>query len=336
MAVKHLLTPVILSAVILFYFSRDDSHVDYGPLTCNDDSLELKDKVIVVTGANRGIGYQIALEVARRGARVVLGCRDPWSARKARDKIVSITNNTRVSIIGLDLARMKHVTTFVWNLRDKFEFDHVDVIINNAATTPDSDQRQETSEGVEKILATNFLGPFHLAKSLQPLLSKDGIIINMVDNVTDITDVDNIKSDYDASSLYARSKHYLHLITSEMAARWSSARVYAVYPCQVWTSLHSSLPHAVSHWLLWLLSPLLGQSQLREAARTVVWLAGGGAAQGAHVSGSTWHSCQMVTTDHDTGQARLLWEKSEELIKICIEMSSQSTIYLFFRLNYIE
>ena len=148
------------------------------------------------------------------------------------------------------------------------------------------------------------------------------MVAGRVDNVTDITDIDNINSDYDASTVYAMTKHYLHLITSEMAVRWSSARVYAVYPCKVWTSLHSSLPHAMSHWLLRLLSPWLGQSQLREAARTVVWvvwLAGGGAAREGHVSGSTWHSCQMVPTDHDSEKTRLLWEKSEELIKMALK-----------------
>ena len=318
MAVKKHVLPLILSALVLWYFSGDDDHVDHGPLTCRGQSLQLQDKVIIVTGANRGIGYQVSLELARRGVRLVMGCRDPWSARAARDKIVKITNNTRVSIIGLDLARMKHVSTFVWNFRDKFEFDHVDVIINNAAATPDNDQRQETSEGLEKIMATNYLGPVHLTKSLIPLLSEEGLVINIVDNITHITDnnVDNINSDmsYNSRDIYSRSKHYLHSITRTMWEQWS-VPVYAVYPCQVLTSLHysGSLSHRLSSWLLWSVSPLLGQSGVREAGRTVVWLAGGGAEAGDQ--GSTWHSCEKVTSHDHLENNEQLWKKTEELIK---------------------
>ena len=78
----------------------------------------------------------------------------------------------------------------------------------------------------------------------------------------------------------------------------------------MWTGLHSSLasplPHLLTDWLLWLAGPLLPSSQVREAARTVVWLARGGAASSQ--SGLTWHSCEAETprdTEEDTDLAHL-------------------------------
>ena len=227
MAVKHYLVPLLVSVALLYIYKTDETR-DPGVLTCNNDKLQLEDKVVLVTGANRGIGYQVAMEVGRRGARLVMGCRDPWAARQARERIVGATNNTRVSIIGLDLSRMKHVSTFVWNFKDKFEFDHVDVIINNAATAPDSNDRQESSEGLEKIMATNYFGPLHLTNSLFPLLSHNGIVINIIDaiNETSQVDLDNINSDlsYDAASIYHKTKQYLYLITKEMASRFQKTK----------------------------------------------------------------------------------------------------------------
>ena len=99
MAVKHYTLPLLLSVALLYIYNSDKTR-DPGVLTCNNDQLQLEDKVVLVTGANRGVGYQVAMEVARRGARLVMGCRDPWAARQARERIVAATNNTRVSIIG--------------------------------------------------------------------------------------------------------------------------------------------------------------------------------------------------------------------------------------------
>ena len=91
--------------------------------------------------------------------------------------------------------------------------------------------------------------------------------------------------------------------------------MYSVYPCPVWTSLHRVhplVPHSLTRWVLGLMSPVLGHAHTREAGRTVVWLAGGGA--GGRDTGSTWHSCQMMTRDHGDVDTELLWTKSMDII----------------------
>ena len=83
----------------------------------------------------------------------------------------------------------------------------------------------------------------------------------------------------------------LSVMTGLVSGRMSSGSVFSVQPCQVWTGLHSALPHFMIDWLVWSLGPLLPTAQAREGVRTVVWLAGGGASH--NLSGRSWHSCQL-------------------------------------------
>ena len=289
MGLKHLVWPLAVAVVVVEWWS-----VDPGPLTCGGQSLVLGGKVVVVTGGCRGLGYQVGLEVARRGARLVLGCRDSGAGRAARQRIVAATGSESVSVIGLDMSRMKHVSTFVYNLKQKY--DRVDVLINNAAISG-GQERQETVEGLEVVMATNYLGPLHLTQSLVPVMAQDGVVINLVDRREVglvIPDLEYLNSSerYDPASVYLQSKRLLQLMTREMSSEVSPS-VYSVEPCQVWSGLHSALPHLVTSWLVWVLAPLLGPA--REAGRTVVWLAGGGA--GGRESGRLWHSCRLEEED---------------------------------------
>ena len=310
----QLSTPLVLSLVLL-YMMREDESLDPGPLTCGDSELRIRDRVIVITGATGAIGYQVALELARRGARLVLGCRDSHRGRAVRQRIVEATNNTRVSVAGLDLASMRHVSTFAWNIMDKMQLDRVDVLINAAATAPRGREREVTSEGLERVMATNLLGPLHLANRLLKAFSEDAVVINFVeaepDNIE--ADIDNINNaeTYEAGHVYQLSKYYLRLLSREMAGRFSKVRpglvVHSVEPSPVMSSLHSPVPA----WLTRALLPVLGRTgQAREAARTAVWLAGGGAGE----AGGTWGACQMVTerAEGDTGGLR---RRCEELIQ---------------------
>ena len=116
---------------------------------------------------------------------------------------------------GPDLASIRHVSTFAWNIVDKMQLDRVDVLINAAATAPRGIEREVTTGGLERVMATNLLGPLHLATRLMKAFSEDAVVINLVeaepDNIK--ADIDNINSagTYDAGYVYQLSKYYLRL-----------------------------------------------------------------------------------------------------------------------------
>jgi NAD(P)-dependent dehydrogenase (short-subunit alcohol dehydrogenase family) len=86
--------------------------------------------VVIVTGANCGIGYETALDMAKRGAQVILACRDQKRAEDACERIKQQTSNENVKVEQLDLTSLQSVREFV----DRFKksFSRLDILINNA------------------------------------------------------------------------------------------------------------------------------------------------------------------------------------------------------------
>ena len=123
------------------------------------DLPDLTGTVAVVTGANSGIGFHTALELSRKGASVVLACRDTESGKKAADKM---PGDTRVE--ELDLASQASVKSFA----DGWE-GPLDLLINNAGVMRPPKYR-ETEDGHELMFGTNHLGHFALTGRLLPAL----------------------------------------------------------------------------------------------------------------------------------------------------------------------
>lgn len=103
-----------------FYFSGARCH----------SKNRLDGKIAIITGSNTGIGYETALDFARRGAKVILACRDTKKAEKAAKQIIDITGNKNVEIEFIDLADLDTVRDFAKNIQNKL--DKVDILVNNA------------------------------------------------------------------------------------------------------------------------------------------------------------------------------------------------------------
>ncbi len=93
----------------------------------------LDGKVVIVTGANCGIGYEAALDFAKRGAHVILACRDMKRAQNAAEKIISESKNTKVEIEILDCASFKSVREFCARINKRLT--RLDILVNNAGNT---------------------------------------------------------------------------------------------------------------------------------------------------------------------------------------------------------
>jgi NAD(P)-dependent dehydrogenase (short-subunit alcohol dehydrogenase family) len=115
-------------------------------------------RIAVVTGANTGVGFQIARVLAARGATVVLACRDIAKAETAADRILDGAPQARVTATHLDLASLGSVRAAATALRDAYL--RIDLLINNAGVMMTPYGR--TADGFEHQLGVNHLGPFAL------------------------------------------------------------------------------------------------------------------------------------------------------------------------------
>ncbi|MFI9046381.1 oxidoreductase [Streptomyces sp. NPDC053427] len=122
---------------------------------------------VVVTGANSGIGYVTARELARHGARVVLACRNEARGAAALERLRTEVPTAEAEFRPLDLADLSSVRDFATGL-DTFDGDRLDLLINNAGVM--ALPYRTTADGFEMQFGTNHLGHFALTGLLLPKL----------------------------------------------------------------------------------------------------------------------------------------------------------------------
>ena len=129
-------------------------------------------RVAIVTGSNTGLGYETALVLADRGARVVLAVRDTEKGKAAAARIVGASPRADVTVQPLDLGSLQSIRTAAEEL--KAAYPRIDLLINNAGVMYAS-PRQTTKDGFELQFGTNHLGHFALTGLLlENLLPVDG------------------------------------------------------------------------------------------------------------------------------------------------------------------
>ncbi|EDX01004.1 retinol dehydrogenase 12 [Drosophila yakuba] len=119
-------------------------------------------KVVIVTGCNTGIGKETVLELAKRGARIYMACRDPGRCEAARLDIMDRSRNQQLFNRTLDLGSLQSVRNFVE--RFKAEESRLDILINNAGIM--ACPRTLTADGYEQQFGVNHLGHFLLTNLL--------------------------------------------------------------------------------------------------------------------------------------------------------------------------
>jgi NAD(P)-dependent dehydrogenase (short-subunit alcohol dehydrogenase family) len=163
-------------------------------------------KLIVVTGANSGLGKEISRRLAGAGAEVIMAVRDIPKGENARSELLATQPDARLEVRTLDLADLSSVQRFSQILVS--EGRPLDALVNNAGVmTPPT--RFETVDGFELQMGTNFLGPFALTMRLLPLLMS-GRVSTMSSTAAIIGrlrwDDPQWRTRYKPSSAYAQSK----------------------------------------------------------------------------------------------------------------------------------
>jgi NAD(P)-dependent dehydrogenase (short-subunit alcohol dehydrogenase family) len=126
-------------------------------------------KTVIITGANSGIGKETARDLAKRGARVIMACRNLETAKEARDDIILTTGNSNVIVKKLDLSSQASVREFANDIIKTEQ--KIDVLIHNAGYA-ETLKKAKSVDGIELTIATNHFGPFLLTHLLIDLLKK--------------------------------------------------------------------------------------------------------------------------------------------------------------------
>ncbi|MBC6989728.1 SDR family oxidoreductase [Hymenobacter sp. BT491] len=280
--------------------------------------LTLRDKTAIVTGASSGLGLVTARELARRGARVALVCRNPDKAEQARALIEqAIGPEAKLDILLCDLSLIANVRALADDIKSRY--DKVDILVNNAGIMPG--QFTLTSEGHELSWATNHLAPFALTNLLLPLMleAKQARIITVASDTYRLGQIEfsqearNAPDKYSSLTAYCDSKLANILFTNELSHRLELTGITAncLHPGMVNTGLINPNSSLLMKALWWIAKPFMISPE--RGARTSIYLAA--SPDVASISGKYFKGSK-VTTPSAAAQNRLdatrLWRISEE------------------------
>lgn len=184
-------------------------------------------KLAVVTGANTGIGKEIARALARQGLRVVMACRDRERGETALRELIKETGNRQLSMMILDLASLASIRDFARSFAAKF--GRLDILVNNAGVAHQI--RTTTYDGFEAVFGVNFLGPFLLTNLLLGPIRKaaPSRIVNVASSVHKNGTIDRndpqMRTGWKNRQAYANSKLADVLFTRELARRLDGSGV---------------------------------------------------------------------------------------------------------------
>lgn len=284
-------------------------------------SRHLVGKTVIVTGANAGIGYETAKDLAERGARVILACRSETRGLAARDQITAATGNTDVHYQNLDLASLKSVRSFADNILKSER--RLDVLVNNAGCY--ASNFEKTEDGLLVDMQSNHFGPFLLTNLLLPLLKSSApsriVNVSSVAHMGAVIDFDNLNAEKETKETYSKITVYCNtkmcniLMTVELERQLKGTGVTAnaLHPGGIATGI--SAHDRLMQYVLFFLKPYCKTPW--EGAQTTIHLAV--APELSDISGRYFRDCREVKPSkqaQDAELARRLWEESERLVKL--------------------
>ncbi len=183
-------------------------------------------KIAIVTGANGGIGFHTALQLAKDGSQVVLACRDHSRGTEALRRILDIVPDAKVELSILDLSSLVSIRNFCSRFVESKP--KLDLLVNNAAVMA-LPSRTLSKDGFEMQFATNHLGHFLLTAELLPALMKaEAPRVVTVSSIAhrygkiDLADL-NAERNYEGWAAYGNSKLANLLFSFELARRTKGA-----------------------------------------------------------------------------------------------------------------
>jgi NAD(P)-dependent dehydrogenase (short-subunit alcohol dehydrogenase family) len=265
----------------------------------------LTGKYILVTGATDGIGKETALQLAQRGAIVLVHARNADRGEGAIRELLQYAPDAHFELVTADLSSLAQVRQFAQSVNDKYE--QLDVLVNNAAVF--TRQRQESVDGYELAFAVNYLAHFLLTHLLLDLIkySAPARIVNVASNVHRSSSIHfddlQLTHGWNGHEAYGQSKVANILFTYALARRLTGTGVTA-------NALH---PGVIDTKLLresWMSSSL----NVTQGAMTSVYLASDPSV--AKTTGEYFDNLRAVKSSpqtYDRDMQERLWDVSLKL-----------------------
>ncbi|RUS74792.1 hypothetical protein EGW08_017459 [Elysia chlorotica] len=280
------------------------------------ETLELK--TVLITGANTGLGKETARDLAKRGGRIIMACRNLEKGEATRKEIVEETKNEDVVVQELDLASFESIQNFAKKFNETET--RLDILINNAGVM--ACPKTLTKDGLEMQIGTNHFGHFLLTNLLLDKLkacspSRIVILSSMAHAFASIK-WDDINSDkkYGDWAAYGQSKlaNILHCLELSNRLKGTGVTVNSVHPGGVNTDLQRHTNRGIFK-LLKPLSKLFFKTPV-DGAQTTLYCALSPDLE--EVSGKYFVDCKEKAPSRrgqSEADAKRLWELTEEIIQ---------------------
>lgn len=278
--------------------------------------MDMNNKLCVITGANSGIGFETAKELAHQGAFIVMVCRNEDKAEIARQDILSESTGSGVDIVLCDFSSQADIRRATKEIMATYKI--IDVLINNHGFVAGS--YNETVEGLEETFGVNHIGYFLFTNLLLDHIkaADHARIINVASeahrsaskfNADDL----QLKNNYSTWKAYANSKLYNILFTVELAHRLKGTSVTAnsLHPGVIASNFGKSSTALIK--IFWKIAKPFMKTN-KQGAQTTIYLATSD--EVAEVNGAYFKDSKVVTPTNqafDKEAAEKLWEISEAL-----------------------
>ena len=276
--------------------------------------------ICMITGANTGLGKESAIQLAKKGFKIVMVCRNKKRAEQARTEIISISNNENIDIIVSDFASLNSVRNAVKEFKRKYNNLHV--LINNAGVF--NYERVLTEDSYESTFAVGYLSHFLFTNLLLDIIvaSAPSRIVNVSSNIHKYFKIrfNDLMSNkkYSPQKAYSNTKFALVMFTYALdkKLKGKNVSVNAAAPGHAKTNMTKPI-NRISKLVMAIQSILSGGGSIEKAAKTQIYLAYSPEVEG--ISGKYYVKCRPVKshklTYDDILQERL-WNLSESLVNL--------------------
>ena len=284
-------------------------------------------KIIVITGANGGIGFEAARMLAGKNARVVLACRDEKRMADAAARLVAEVPTAQIDQLVLDLSSLASVRAAAQKLAAMHP--RIDVLINNAGVM--AIPMRTTADGFEMQVGTNHFGHFAFTGLVLPLLHGEGRVVTVSSIMHKFGKIDfdafPVPAKYSPRNAYSMSKLanllFMYELDRKLQAAGAQTRSVACHPGYSATGLQAVGPtmsgSKLSGWMMNVGNNVFAQSAHMGALPTVYAATAPDVNGGEYFGPKSWFETrgypEKVSSNaasRDVAVAKKLWEVSEQ------------------------